>query len=599
MPVSWAGGDARVRSPHVPTEPAGVDRGLTSYGDPGFSRYIRRAFLASAGFDDDDIDRPVVGIVDTSSDFTTCHRQTPELIAAVKRGVLEAGGLPMAFPTMSLGEILLSPTSMLFRNLMAMETEEMIRAQPMDAVVLVGGCDKTLPAQLMGSLSADRPAVTLPVGAMLTGSYKGTRLGACTDCRGYWAQHRSGTLDESEIVEVRQSLCPTAGSCMVMGTASTMACINESLGMGLSGSATPPSVTGDRARIAVQTGRCAVDAAIARRRPSSFLTRESFENAITVLVALGGSTNAVVHLLAIAGRADVDLHLEDFSRIAARVPLLVDCKPSGVGYMEDFHDAGGLPTLLKTLGPLLNLDAGTVQGRSLGELLDDVAAPQPWQTTIRTLDEPLGATGSLAVLRGSLAPDGAIIKPAATTGELLVHRGPALVVDGPDNAAARLDDPELDVTANHVLVMRNAGPIAAGMPEAGSMPIPRVLARDGVTDMVRISDARMSGTAYGTVVLHVSPEAAAGGPLALVQDGDEIELDVPGGRLDLLVDDQELARRRALLAPRSLPPRGWRRLYADHVLPAHLGADLDFLVGRTPSDPDESAFAGDGHAPRR
>ena len=574
-------------TPRVPTEPAGVDRGPTSYGDPGFSRYLRRAFLASAGLDTEDVERPIIGIVDTGSDYTTCHRQAPELVAAVKRGVLEAGGLPMVFPTMSLGEILLSPTSMLFRNLMAMETEEMIRAQPMDAVVLIGGCDKTIPAQLMGSISADRPAIVLPVGAMMTGSYQGEQLGACTDCRRFWAEHRSGSLDEEGVTEVRESLCPTAGTCMVMGTASSMASINETLGMGVLGSASPPSVTGDRHRAAVRSGRTAVAAAVARRRPSTFLTLESFENAITVLVALSGSTNAIVHLLAVAGRAEVPLQLTDFSRIAARVPLLVDCKPAGVGYMQDFHNAGGLPTLLKELEPLLHLDAMTVDGRTMGECLADVAPPQPWQTTIRTLEEPLGDTGSLAVVSGSLAPDGAIIKPAATDGRLLSHRGPALVVDGPDDAASRLDDPDLQVTPDHVLVMRNAGPIAAGMPEAGSMPIPRVLAAQGVKDMVRVSDARMSGTAYGTVVLHVSPESAAGGPLALVEDGDEIELDARAGRLELHVDEAELERRRAQLVPRELPERGWRRLYADRVMPAHLGADLDFLVGRTSSDPGE------------
>ncbi len=574
-------------TPRVRTDPAGIDRGLTSYGDPGFSRYLRRAFLASSGFDSEDIDRPVIGIVNTASDYATCHRQAPELVAAVQRGVLEAGGLPMVFPTMSLGEILLSPTSMLFRNLMAMETEEMIRAQPMDGVVLVGGCDKTLPAQLMGSISADRPAVTLPVGAMMTGSYQGERLGACTDCRRYWADHRSGALDEEEIADVRQSLCPTAGTCMVMGTASTMASLNEVLGTGIAGSASPPSVSGDRHRVAVRSGRIAVDAAIARRRPSTFLTRESFENALVVLAALGGSTNAIVHLLAIAGRAEVALELDDFARIASRVPLLVDCKPAGVGYMQDFDDAGGMPTLLKALEPLLHLDAQTVGGSTLGEMLDDVPAPQPWQRTIRTLDDPLGPPGALAVVKGSLAPDGAVIKPGATDGKLLVHRGPALVVDGPAQAAARLDDPELEVTPDHVLVMRNAGPIAAGMPEAGSLPIPRRLAQQGISDIVRISDARMSGTAYGTVVLHVSPEAAAGGPLALVRDGDMIELDVPEGRLELLVDPGELERRRSELVQPPLPERGWQRLYAEHVLPAHLGADLDFLVGRSPSDGDE------------
>lgn len=574
-------------SQRMPTEPAGFYRGLTAYGDPGFSRYMRRASLASTGLDAEDFGRPVIGIADTHSDYNPCHRRAPELVTAVERGVLEAGGLPMVFPSMSLGEPLLSPTSMLFRNLMAMETEELIRAQPMDAVVLIGGCDKTLPAQLMAAISADRPAVTVPVGSMITGSYRGERLGACTDCRRFWSKHRAGEIDDHEIAEVESSLYPTAGTCMVMGTASTMAAINEALGMGVPGSATPPSVLADRDRVAVRSGRRAVEAAVARRRPSTFLSRESFENAITVLVALGGSTNAIVHLLAIARRAEVSLQLEDFSRIAARVPLLVDCKPSGSGYMEDFHDAGGLPTLLKALEPLLHLDVGTVEGRPLRELLAEVEPPQAWQETIRTLDDPLGTTGSLAVLRGSLAPDGAVIKPAATTGDLLVHRGPALVVDGPEDAARRLDDPDLDVTPDHVLVMRNAGPIAAGMPEAGSMPIPRRLAREGITDMVRISDARMSGTAYGTVVLHVSPEAAAGGPLALVRDGDEIELDVPAGRLELHVSEEELARRRKEWQPMPRAERGWRRLYADHVLPAHLGADLDFLTGRTASDADE------------
>lgn len=567
----------------------GVDRGLTAYGDPEFSRYMRRVSLASAGLDADDIERPIIGVADTTSEYNTCHRQGPELVAAVKRGVLQAGGLPMVFPTMSLGEPYLSPTAMLFRNLMSMETEELIRAQPMDAVVLIGGCDKTLPAQLMGALSADRPAITLPVGSQMTGSYEGERLGACTDCRRFWSQYRAGDLNNEQIAEVRDSLSPTAGTCMVMGTASTMSCINEALGMGIKGSATPPSVTSDRARIALRSGRQAVDLAVARRRPSSFLTYESFENAITVLVALGGSTNAIVHLLAIAGRAEVPLTLDDFSRIASRVPLLVDCKPAGIGFMEDFHNAGGLPTLMKVLEPLLNLDVGTVEGRTIGDALMDVDPPAPWQDTIRTLEDPLGPTGSLAVLKGSLAPDGAVIKPAATTGELLVHRGPALVVDGPEDAAARLDDPKLEVSPNHVLVMRNAGPIAAGMPEAGSMPIPRRLAREGVTDMVRISDARMSGTAYGTVVLHVSPEAAAGGPLALVRDGDEVELDVPAGRLELHVEDEELDRRRAELKSWPVAERGWDRLYAEHVLPAHLGADLDFLTGRSAWDAAKEA----------
>jgi len=574
-------------APRVPTSPSGIDRGLTSYGDLGFSRFLRRAFLASSGFDSHDLDRPIIGIVDTTSDYNTCHSNGPQLVDAVRRGVLSEGGLPMVFPTISLGEILLAPTSMLFRNLMAMETEEMIRAQPMDAVVLIGGCDKTLPAQLMAALSADRPAITLPVGAMMTGSFEGERLGACTDCRRLWSAHRAGDIDEERITDVREALAPTAGSCMVMGTASTMSAINEALGMGVTGSSTPPSVTGDRLRIAVRSGRAAVHAAVARRRPSTFLTRGSFENAIAVLVALGGSTNAVVHLLAIAGRAEVALSLDDFARIAARVPLLVDCKPSGSGYMEDLHRAGGVPMLLKALEPLLDLDASDVEGVTLRQRLADVPPPPPWQTTIRTLEQPLGPPGSLAVVRGSLAPDGAIIKPSATDGRLLRHRGRAVVFDGPDDAATRLADLDLDVTADSVLVLRNAGPVAAGMPEAGSMPIPLRLAREGVTDMVRISDARMSGTAYGTVVLHVSPESAMGGPLGLVRDGDLIELDVPAGRLDLHVDPSELDRRRAEFVAPARTARGWQRLYEDHVMPAHLGADLDFLVGRTPSDAGE------------
>lgn len=556
----------------------GIDRGLTSYGDPGFSSYLRRASIASSGYEPEELDRPLIGIADTGSDYNACHRHVPALIEAVKRGVLAAGGTPMVFPTMSLGEPYLNPTAMLFRNLMAMETEELIRAQPMDAVVLIGGCDKTLPAQLMGAISADRPAVLLPVGSMITGSWRGERLGACTDCRRFWGKHRGGELDEEEICEVRDQLVPTPGTCMVMGTASTMACITEALGMGIVGSASPQSVTGDRSRSAVQTGRYAVQAAVEGRRPSTFLTRASFENAIRVLAAIGGSTNAIVHLLAIARRAGIDVRLEDFGRIAAEIPLLVDCKPSGVGYMEDFHRAGGLPTLLKVLEPLLDLDAGRVEGITIGESIADVDPPQPWQSTIRTLEEPLGSKGALAVLKGSLAPDGAVIKPAATSGELLTHRGPAIVIDGPHDTA-KLDDPDLEVTPDHVLVMKNGGPVAAGMPEAGYIPIPKRLAGEGITDMVRISDARMSGTAYGTVILHVSPESASGGPLGLVRDGDVIELDVPSGRLDLLVDDEELARRRSEFSPPSLPPRGWARLYAQHVEPAHLGADLDFLSG--------------------
>ena len=558
----------------MPT-PTGIDRNLTHYADPGFSRYIRRAFLASAGYDEADLERPVVGIADTSSDYTTCHRAMPQLVEAVKRGVLEAGGLPLVFPTLSLGEILLSPTAMLYRNLMAMATEEMIAAQPMDAVVLLGGCDKTLPAQLMASASASVPAIHLVAGPMLAGDWRGERLGACTDCRRYWAQHRAGALDAEEIAAVEQSLCPTAGTCMVMGTASTMACVTEALGLMLPGAATPPAVSGQRLRLGVATGRRAVALATEGRPARDILTPAAFANALKVLAALSGSTNAVVHLLAIARRAGVDLSLDDFHTAAQQVPLLVDCKPAGTGYMEDFDKAGGVPVLLKVLEPMLDLDTIGVSGQTLGALLQDVATPGVWQTAIRTLDAPLGPASSLVVLKGSLAPDGAVLKKATSSPHLHKHRGPAIVFEGPDDAA-RVDDPALGITPEHVLVLRGAGPVALGMPEAGSMPLPKHLAAQGVEDMVRISDGRMSGTAYGTVALHVAPEAAVGGPLALVRDGDLIELDVEAGRLDLLVPEETLARRRAEWTAPAAPTRGWRRLYAERVLQANLGADLDF-----------------------
>ena len=555
----------------------GINRNLPAYGDPEFSRYMRRAFLASAGFDAQATERPVVGIADTSSDFNPCHRGMGELVEAVKRGVFEAGGLPLVFPTLSLNEIFVSPTTMLYRNLLAMVTEEMIRSQPMDAVVLVGGCDKTVPAQLMAAASADIPAVCVVTGPMRTGSWRGERLGACTDCRRLWARHRAGELGETEVREIEQALCPTAGTCMVMGTASTLACLAEALGMMLPGGATAPSGSGDRLRHAARSGRLAVEIAVQGLRPSRILKREAFLNALVVLAAVSGSTNAVIHLTAIARRAGVVLSLEDFHEVAARVPLLVDCKPAGAGYLEDLHAAGGVPVLLKALEPLLDLSTVGVTGRSLAELLADAANPGPWQRTIRPLSEPLGPTGSLATLRGSLAPDGAVIKVAAASRPLLEHRGPAVVFESPEDVARRIDDPDLRVTPDSVLVLRHAGPVGAGMPEAGYIPIPRRLASGGVHDLVRVSDARMSGTAFGTVVLHCSPEAAVGGPLALVRDGDLVELSVSGRRIDLLVAEEELGRRRAALRLPGKPRRGWSWLQASHVMQAHLGADLDFL----------------------
>ncbi|MEU3164552.1 dihydroxy-acid dehydratase [Streptosporangium sp. NPDC006930] len=560
-----------------PTESV-IDRARTSYGDDGFSKYLRRAFLASSGYDDVALDRPIVGIAVTKSDYNTCHRDMPALLAAVRRGVLEAGGLPMEFPTISLGEILTSPTTMLFRNLLAMDTEEMIRALPMDAAVLLGGCDKTVPAQLMAAASSDKPVLLEVVGPMMTGSWQGERLGACTDCRRFWGRHRGGELDEAEITGVRNELVSTAGTCAVMGTASTMACLTETLGMMLPGGATPPAATGARLRHGVETGRRAVELGRSGGPlPREIMTPAAFRNAIRVLSALSGSTNALIHLTAVARRAGVPLDLRDFDAIGAEVPLLVDCKPAGSGYLEDFHRSGGLSALLKVMEPMLEPETVGVSGSTLGSLIEQTPARQDWQTTIRPLKDPLGAAGSLAVLYGTLAPGGAVIKTAAASPHLMDHTGPALVVDSAEDAARILDDPDLDVTPDHVLVLRNAGPVAAGMPEAGALPIPAKLARAGIRDMVRVSDARMSGTSYGTVVLHCTPESAAGGPIALVRDGDLIRLDVAARRLDLLVDEDELERRRADFVPPELPARGWRRLYAQTVLPATEGADLSFL----------------------
>jgi dihydroxy-acid dehydratase len=561
--------------------PFALDTRLTSYGDAGFSRFLRRAFLASSGFDGEDLKRPIVGIVDTSSDFTPCHRMVPAIVSAVSRGVSEAGGVPLVFGTMSLGETLITPTAMMFRNLMAMETEELIRAQPMDAVVLVGGCDKTVPAQLMAAVSADVPAIMIVTGPMLTGSWRGKRVGACTDCRSYWAEHRAGVYNENEIQDLRGALCPTGGTCMVMGTASTMACLAEVLGMMLPAAGTAPSPSGERLRLAVATGRRSVALGIGDIRPTRILTRVAFENAITTLVALGGSTNAIIHLTAIARRAGILLNLDDFRARADEVPVLADLKPAGNGYLEDFHYAGGVSTLVRQLGDQIDLSTVGVTGETLGMIVGNAPPPQAANGVdgvIRTLDDPVKLKGSIVVLKGSLAPNGAVLKAGAATPALLRHRGPALVFESPEEASQRLNDVNLEVTADHVVVLRNAGLVGAGMPEAGALPIPRRLVEQGVRDMVRISDARMSGTAYGTVVLHCSPEAAVGGPIALVKDGDLIELDAANGRLELLVSEEEIVERAKSLTPPELPERGWRRLFAQHVLPPELGADLDFLA---------------------
>jgi len=559
---------------------AGLDRGLTDYGDRDFSRYLRRSFAQSMGYSRALLDRPVVGIAYTGSDFNNCHRHFPELLVAVKRGVLAAGALPLEFPTISLGEVFLTPTSLKYRNLMAIDTEEMIRAQPMDAVVLMGGCDKTVPAQLMGAVSADRPAIALVAGPMMTGRYRGERLGACTDCRRFWARYRSGDIDADEISEVEGQLAVTAGTCAVMGTASTMACLTEALGMCLPGTAAIPAVHADRLRAAEATGAAAVKLIASKLTPAALINEKSVENALRVLLALGGSTNAVIHLTAIAGRAGVKVSLERLNALSDTTPVLVNLKPVGNGYMEDFCAAGGMGALLRELKPLLHLNCMTVTGETLGDRLDGDADAYVDRSIVAPADKPLEPEGGLVALFGNLAPQGAILKRSAADAGLFEHEGKAVVFSSLEDLAARIDDPKLDVEAGDILVLQNAGPHApACMPEAGYLPIPKKLAHKGVKDMVRISDARMSGTAFGTIVLHVTPDAASGGPLGLVKNGDRIRLSVQNRRIELLVDDAEL-KKRAAAAPAAvpIPARGYAKLFAEQITGADEGCDFRFLT---------------------
>jgi dihydroxy-acid dehydratase len=561
----------------------GLRKGLTSYGDSGFSLFLRKAFIKAMGYSDDALERPIVGITNTYSDYNPCHGNVPTLIEAAKRGVMLAGGMPMVFPTISIHESFAHPTSMYLRNLMAMETEEMIRAQPMDAVLVIGGCDKTLPAQIMAAVSVDVPTVVLPVGPMVVGHHRGATLGACTDCRRYWSAYRAGRIDAAEIEAVNARLAPSVGTCMVMGTASTVACMTEAMGLSLPMSASVPAPHADRLRIAEASGRRAAEMAVAGGpRPSEILTPAAFRNAQVVIQAIGGSTNAIIHLTAIAHRTAHRIDLTNFDAIGRDVPVLVDLKPTGEHYMEHFHHAGGVPVLLRQLGGLIDLNAATVAG---GTLRDSVAAAEdvPAQTVIRPMTDPISPVGAIAVLHGNLAPRGAVIKHSAATPALLQHTGRAIVFESVPDMVSRIDDPELDVRAEDILVLRNAGPKGApGMPEAGYLPIPKKLGRQGVTDMVRISDARMSGTAFGTIVLHITPESADGGPLAAVQTNDRIRLDVAGRRIDLLIEPDELARRMARLATQpgaACPPRGYARLFQQTVLQADEGCDFDFLRG--------------------
>ncbi len=561
------------------SEETGLRSGLPHYGDREFSLYLRKAFIKAMGYSDEALNWPIVAITNTFSGYNACHRTVPEMIEAIKRGVLRAGGLPIEFPIISIHESFSNPTSMFLRNLMAMTVEEMIRAQPMDAVVLIGGCDKTVPALLMGAANAGVPAILTVTGPMLTGNYKGEKLGACTDCRRYWGRYRAGEIDAQEIESVNNQLAPSAGTCTVMGTASTMALISETMGMMLSGGATIPAPYADRLRHCEATGVRAVEIGRDRVMPHHLMTKEALQNAMCILHAVGGSTNGLIHLAAIAGRLGFEIDLGEFDAIGRKTPVLVDLKPAGNHYMEDLHAAGGLVPILRELKPLLNLDCMTVDGKTIGQILDD--SPLPWpQDVIRPLTNPISPDGSIRVLRGNLAPNGAVIKHAAASIELFNHVGRAVVFDSLEDMAQRIDSPDLDVDQSDILVLRNAGPKGApGMPEAGYIPIPRKLASNGVRDMVRISDARMSGTAFGTIVLHVSPESAIGGPLGLVRNGDMISLNVEDGRLELLISEEELQKRKkdTPTSTKTHFDRGYFKLYQEEVNQAENGCDFNFL----------------------
>jgi dihydroxy-acid dehydratase len=548
--------------------------------------YIHRAWMRRGVPDDAFTGRPQIAIANTASDLTPCNAHLDEVAASVRNGVYEAGGIPLDLPVVSLGETNVRPTAMLWRNMAAMATEEMLRANPIDGVVLLGGCDKTIPSLLMAASSVDLPAVVVPGGPMLNGTFRGSLLGCGTGVWQLSEEVRAGTLSQEQFLRSESAMIRSRGHCNTMGTASTMALVAEALGTVVPGVAGTPAPDSRLPKSAHHTGRLAVDMVAADRRPGTFLTKGSFHNAIVALAAVGGSTNAVVHLLAIAGRLGIDLTLDDFDRIGSRVPVLVDLQPAGRFLMEDLHRAGGLLAVLREVRDLLDPDALTVTGEPLVTYLDDA---QIWDTeVIRTRAEPLVAEGGIAVLRGNLAPDGAVVKPAAASPHLLRHRGRAVVFDSIEDFRARIDDPDLDVDADSVLVLRGCGPKGyPGMPEVSNMPLPRKLLEQGVRDMVRVCDGRMSGTAYGTVVLHVAPEAAAGGPLALVRTGDVIVLDVEARRIEVDVPADELARRtpdKATVDGYAAPRRGWERLYVDHVTQADTGADLDFLTGSSGSE---------------
>lgn len=580
--------------PPPPPANSSVDRNPASlrsarwFAPDDLRSFGHRSRMKQMGLGDEDFrDKPIVAILNTWSDLNTCHSHFRQRAEDVRRGILQAGGFPVEVPVMSLGEMLMKPTTMLYRNLLAMETEEVLRCHPIDAAVLMGGCDKTVPGLLMGALSADLPAIFLPAGPMLKGRWKNETLGSGSDVWKYWAERSAGNLCDGDWGELENCIARSAGTCMTMGTASTMACIAEALGMTLPGAACTPAVMAEHARLGSATGRRAVELAWEQLKPSHIVSQQAIDNAITTQLTIGGSTNAIVHIIAMAGRAGLTASLDRFDELSRSVPVLADLRPAGRYLMEDLYEAGGLGALLNQLPDLLHLDCLTVSGQSLGEQIAGQTALNA--DVIRPRSNPVSASGGTYVLRGNLAPDGCVIKTIAADPKLLQHRGRALVFDNYPALKQAIDDPALQVTADSVIVLRSAGPIGApGFPEWGMLPIPKKLLQAGVRDMVRISDARMSGTSYGTCVLHVSPESHVGGPLALVRTGDEIELDVQQRRIHWHVDAQEIAVRRAAWTPPDAKwQRGYQALFAQHVTQAHEGCDFDFLSGRSPGcEPD-------------
>ncbi len=564
------------------TKPPPKLRSTRTYGRLDRDGFIHRSWMKSQGLPDHAFDgRPVIGICNTWSELTPCNSHLREIAEHVKRGVWEAGGLPLEFPAMSLGETQMRPTAMLFRNLLAMDVEESIRGNPIDAVVLLGGCDKTTPGQLMGAASVDLPTMVVSSGPMLNGKFRGRDIGSGTDVWKFSEAVRAGEMQLKDFMAAETGMSRSPGTCMTMGSASTFACVVEAMGIALPYNATIPAMDSRRRTLAHETGRNIVDMARRDVRLSTILTREAMENAVRVIGAIGGSTNSVLHLLAVAGRLGIPLEAKDFDKLTAEIPLLADLQPSGRFLMEDLHYAGGLPAVMKEIGHLMALDAPTVYGRTLREVVDGAECFN--REVIRAFDAPAAPAAGLWVLRGNLCPQGALMKPSAAAEHLYKHSGKAVVFETIEDFKARIDDPDLDVDENSILVLKGCGPKGyPGMPEVGNMPLPRKLLARGVRDMVRISDARMSGTAYGTVILHVAPEAEAGGPLAIVQSGDEIALDGPGRTLDLLVSDAEIEKRLAAWRanrPKPKYTRGYYRLYVEHVLQADKGCDFDFLVG--------------------